>query len=55
MNGSGDVICHGVIVGRKSVLTSAVCMSALQERHVTLGEHMTRTNQPFLKKVTLKG
>ncbi|XP_067258497.1 protein Z, vitamin K-dependent plasma glycoprotein b [Chanodichthys erythropterus] len=36
VNGSGDVICHGVIVGRKSVLTSAVCMSALQEWHVTL-------------------
>ncbi|XP_067298451.1 protein Z, vitamin K-dependent plasma glycoprotein b [Pseudorasbora parva] len=36
MNASSDVICHGVIVGRKSVLTSALCMSVLQERHVTL-------------------
>lgn len=36
MNGSGDVICHGVFVGRKSVLTSAVCMSALPDRNVTL-------------------
>ncbi|XP_077094227.1 protein Z, vitamin K-dependent plasma glycoprotein b [Siphateles boraxobius] len=36
VNDSGDVICHGVVVGRKSLLTSAVCMSALSERHVSL-------------------
>ncbi|KAK7162342.1 hypothetical protein R3I94_004868 [Phoxinus phoxinus] len=36
LNGSGDVICHGVVLGRKSVLTSAVCMSALLERNISL-------------------
>ncbi|XP_056626513.1 protein Z, vitamin K-dependent plasma glycoprotein b [Triplophysa dalaica] len=31
----GDVICHGVILGRKSVLTSAVCALALKDINVT--------------------
>ncbi|XP_016297211.1 protein Z, vitamin K-dependent plasma glycoprotein b isoform X2 [Sinocyclocheilus anshuiensis] len=42
VNTSGDVVCHGVVLGRKSVLTSATCMSALKDPHVTLvGRHST--------------
>ncbi|XP_059408326.1 protein Z, vitamin K-dependent plasma glycoprotein b [Carassius carassius] len=42
VNTSGDVVCHGVVLGSKSVLTSATCMSALKDLHVTLvGRHST--------------
>lgn len=43
VNASGDVECHGAVLGRKSVLTSAACMSALKDLYVTVGERTTAT------------
>ncbi|XP_073699368.1 protein Z, vitamin K-dependent plasma glycoprotein b isoform X2 [Garra rufa] len=40
VNASGDVVCHGAVLGRKSVLTSAACMSALEDLYITVaGRH----------------
>ncbi|KAF4119185.1 protein Z, vitamin K-dependent plasma glycoprotein b [Onychostoma macrolepis] len=40
VNASGDVVCHGAVLGQKSVLTSAACMSALKHLQVTVaGRH----------------
>nr|XP_055062300.1 protein Z, vitamin K-dependent plasma glycoprotein b isoform X1 [Misgurnus anguillicaudatus] len=36
LNTDGDVICHGVILGQRSVLTSAVCMSMVKDLNITL-------------------
>uniref|UniRef100_A0A673FWL5 Vitamin K-dependent protein Z-like n=1 Tax=Sinocyclocheilus rhinocerous TaxID=307959 RepID=A0A673FWL5_9TELE len=45
VNTSGDVVCHGVVLGRKSVLTSATCMSALKDPGLVflspVGRHST--------------
>lgn len=35
MKAGGDVICHGVILGQKSVLTSAVCALTLKDLNIT--------------------
>ncbi len=44
MNASGDVACHGAVLGQKSVLTSASCMSALKHLQVTVGEQRYTTH-----------
>lgn len=36
LNASGHDVCHGVILGQKSILTSATCMTALQDLHFTV-------------------
>ncbi|XP_043101951.1 protein Z, vitamin K-dependent plasma glycoprotein b [Puntigrus tetrazona] len=36
VNASGRFVCHGAVLGRRSVLTSAGCMSALENLQVTV-------------------
>ncbi|XP_051982429.1 protein Z, vitamin K-dependent plasma glycoprotein b [Xyrauchen texanus] len=43
LNADGDVICHGALLGRVSVLTSALCMSILTDLHISLGGHSNIT------------
>ncbi|XP_051558051.1 protein Z, vitamin K-dependent plasma glycoprotein b [Myxocyprinus asiaticus] len=43
LNANGDVVCHGVILGRVSVLTSALCMSILTDLHISLGGYSNIT------------
>lgn len=38
MDAGGDVICHGVVLGRTSVLTTATCMTTDKDLSLIIGE-----------------
>lgn len=39
MDAGGDVICHGVVLGRRSILTTAACVTTHKDLSLVIGEH----------------
>ncbi|XP_034156116.2 venom prothrombin activator porpharin-D-like [Pangasianodon hypophthalmus] len=49
----GDVICHGVILGRRSILTTAACMTTDKDLSLIIGHSNEKINASQVTKRTL--